>query len=283
MHALLEAESKPVITQFEFFRLVWKMYHDTHHERLYLRSDKPDLGDFSRIRKNLKASGFIGSDRDYGKRVIRVLTLSDLPAEDIICFVDPTCYVSHMSAMQRWGFTNRNPSTLTLTRPDTATEKERRKELDCDSSDAGENNPFPARLAMHPKIVRKREVQIHETKIVGASIKERTTGVRISTVGQTFLDMIQKPAMCGGMGHVLEVWQELASTYFDEIVTAVERASSGLVKSRAGYILEEQMGLRHETIDKWKMLGQRGSSRRLDPNKPFASTFSETWMISINV
>jgi predicted transcriptional regulator of viral defense system len=283
MRASLEAMQKPVVTQFEFFRMIWEMYHDTPQERLYLRSDAPDLSDFSRIRRNLKASGIISSDRDYGRRVIRVLTLSDLPAEDIICLIDPTCYVSHLSAMQRWGLTNRSPSALILTRPDLVTHKKETVGLDCMAMEANSKNPFPARLAMHPKIVRKRDVQIHETKIVGASIKERTTGVRISTVGQTFLDMIQKPAMCGGMGHVLEVWQELASTYFDEIVTAVEGASSGLVKSRAGYILEEQMGLRHETIDKWKMLGQRGSSRRLDPSKPFASTFSETWMISINV
>jgi predicted transcriptional regulator of viral defense system len=95
--------------------------------------------------------------------------------------------------------------------------------------------------------------------------------------------MLQKPAICGGMAHVIEVWQEHAAIYLNEIVTSIDKATSGLVKSRAGYLLEVKMGLRHEMIEKWKLLGQRGSSRKLDPSKPFASTFSETWMISINV
>ncbi len=56
-----------------------------------------------------------------------------------------------------------------------------------------------------------------------------------------------------------------------------------LIKSRAGYILEERLGLHHPCVESWKAFGQRGGSRRLDPARDFAPVFSETWMISLNV
>jgi len=114
-------------------------------------------------------------------------------------------------------------------------------------------------------------------------LKNRSNDVRLSSIGQTFLDMLQKPDLCGGMSHILDIWEEHAETYLDEIVAAVDTTTSGLVKSRAGYILEERLELNHPGVGPWKALGQRGGSRKLDPSKEFTPTFSETWMISINV
>jgi predicted transcriptional regulator of viral defense system len=280
---LLEANGKPVLTHFDFFRIVWRMYLTSAGEKLYLRNKTPTQQDAVRLRQNLKKSGFVGADRDYGLRIIRVLSVSDLPAEDITCLVDPTCYVSHLSAMQRWGLTDRSPEALMLTRPD-------RKSAMSQISDhmksvllENEENPFPLKIITHPKSVRKRHVHVYETKTAGAFLKVRGSDTRLSTIGQTFLDMLQKPDLCGGMDHILDVWEEHAATYLDDIVSAVDTAASDLVKSRAGYILEERLGLRHSGIEKWKALGQRGSSRKLDPSKAFAPTFSETWMISLNV
>lgn len=280
---LLEAAGKPVITQFEFFRVIWRMYQLSAQEKLYLRHDTPTRDDYSRLRLNLKKTGVIGADRDYGARIIRVLTVSDLPAEDIVCLVDPTCYVSHLSAMQRWGLTDRNPGALLLTRPDRKAAQAQLQKYMGDALCGDEENPFPPRVISHPKRVRRRTVSVYETRTYGAYIQNRGSDVRVSTVGQTFLDTLQKPDLCGGMAHVLDVWREHAPTYLDEIVAAVDTATSGLVKSRAGYIIEEFLGLGHPDIEPWKALGQRGSSRKLDPSKEFAPTFSETWMISLNV
>lgn len=101
--AWLGKNSKPVLTQFEFFRAIWQMYREASGKRLYLRSRTPDRSDYVRLKSKLHNAEVIGSDRDYRTRVIRVLSIPDLPAEDIACLVDPTCYVSHLSAMQRWG------------------------------------------------------------------------------------------------------------------------------------------------------------------------------------
>ena len=280
---LLEENGKPIITALEFFRSVGRMYRESSGKKLYLRRETPTLDDYNRLRRMLQKTNAIGPDRDYGRRgVIRVLAVSDLPAEDIICLVDPTCYVSHLSAMQRWGLTDRRPDALMMTRPDRKTVAVQLRACMADSLIEDEEKRF-LRIIRHPSRVRGRAVHIHESKAAGASMKNRGSDVRLSTIGQTFLDMLQEPGLCGGMAHVLDVWEEHAQTYLDDIVAAVDTATSGLVKSRAGYILEERLGLHHRDIERWKASGQRGSSRKLDPAKAFAPTFSETWMISLNV
>tara|TARA_R110000803_G_scaffold178675_1_gene241061 strand:- start:467 stop:1375 length:909 start_codon:yes stop_codon:yes gene_type:complete len=283
LSGLLEATGKPVLTPFDFFRLIWRMYRDSADEKLYLRHETPSQEDYTRLRLGLKHAGVIGADRDYGARIIRVLTVSDMSAENIVCLVDPTCYVSHLSAMQRWGFTDRSPDALILTRPDRKTAQAfLRIYMDRVLLET-EDNPFPLRIIKHPARVRRRKVHVYESTTAGAYVKNRSDEVRISTIGQTFLDMLQKPDLCGGMSHVLDVWEEHAAIHLEDIIDAVDTATSNLVKSRAGYILDERLGLRHEGIERWKAFGQRGSSRKLDPSKEFASRFSETWMISLNV
>ncbi len=280
---LLEEYGQPVLPPFDFFRLIWRMYQESSGKKLYLRSTKPERNDYDRLRAILQEAGVIGSDRDYGTRVIRVLRIADLPADDIVCLLDPTCYVSHLSAMQRWGLTDRRPEALLLTRPDRKTASERLRVLRTAALGADSASAFPWPIIRHPARVRDRPVRVWESRTAGACLQNRGDAVRLATIGQTFLDMLQKPVLCGGIAHVLDVWEEHAATYLDHIVAAIDTARSGLVKSRAGYILEERLGLQHPGIAHWKASCQRGGSRRLDPARDFAPTFSVTWSISLNV
>ena len=280
---LLEENGKPVLTPFDFFQIIRKMYRDHSDGKLYLRRSAPTKDDYSRLLSNLKKMALVALDRDYGKRVIRVLAVSDLPAEDIACLVDPTCHVSHLSAMQRWGLTDRRPDALALTRPDHGTTTKKIRGYMREALGEDKTTPFPLRIMSHPDRVRRRAIQIHESKVHAKCLRNRGSEFRLSTIGQTFLDMLRRPDLCGGMSHVLDVWEEHAETYLDEIVSAVNSCTSNLIKSRAGYILEERLGLHHHVIENWKRFGQRGGSRKLDPTQAYASTFSETWMISLNV
>ena len=277
---LLEKNGKPVITKLEFFQIIRQVYRESYSKKLYLRRKIPDYDDYSRLRSKLNKAGVIRPDRDY-TRVLRVLAVSDLPAEEIICLVDPTCYVSHLSAMQRWGLTDRNPAALMLTRPDRKTVATQLQVM-TEALDEDRTNPFRLNIFGHPPRVRNRAVQIYQSKTAGAFLKIRGSDARLSTIGQTFLDMLQRPDLCGGMSHVLDVWEEHAETFLEEVVTAVDTATSGLVKSRAGYILEERLGLWHRRIEPWRAFSQRGGSRKLDPTKDYAATYSDTWMISLN-
>jgi len=278
----LEKRRLPVVTPFELFHLVWRMYRNPEGPKLYLRHKTPTREDYARLHANLKKARIVDTDRDYGARIIRVLTVPDLSAEEIVCLADPTAYVSHLSAMQRWGLTDRRPEALMMTRPDRETASARLRDHMDALLDEDENNPYPLKFISHPEKVRRRPLHLFETKAAGAYIRIRGEQTRLSTIGQTFLDMLQKPDLCGGMGHVLDVWEDHAETYLDEIVGAVDGATSPLVKSRAGYIIEERLGLSHSGIEPWKALGQRGGSRRLDPAKEFAPVYSETWMLSLN-
>ena len=258
------------------------MYRESSDKKFDLPHDAPNQNDYARLRLSLKKTGVIGADPNYGTRVIRVLNVSDLPAEDIICLVDPTCYISHLSAMQRWGLTDRSPRALMLTRPDRKTAVSQLRDYRTEALGEDESNPFPLTIIGHPNRVRHRAIRMYESKAAGAFLKNRGSEVRLSTIGQTFLDMLQRPDFCGGMSHIIDVWEEHAETYLDDIVATLDTATSGLVKSRAGYILEERLDLHHHGIERWKAFSQRGGSRKLDPAKDFASTFSETWMISLN-
>ena len=281
---LLEKYARPVLTPVDFYSLIMQMYKESPNKKLYLRKNDPGKDDYHRLKRILIHAGIVRMDRDYRSNALRIIAISDRPSEEIVCLVDPTCYVSHLSAMERWGLTNRSPKVLMLSRPNrkAALDKLRRHRRNI----LGENHDtsiFPLHLIKHPARVRGWRVQMYMTKLAGTNLTIRDSDVRISSIGQTFLDMIQKPDLCGGMPHVLEVWEQYAETYLDSIVASVDSAANGLVKSRAGYILQELLGLDHSRIPNWKAFSQRGGSRKLDPSQDYAPTYSETWMISINV
>ncbi len=280
---LLHVHNRPVLSIFEFHRLVWRLYTEPTDKKLYLRSHTPAQADTFRLRDSLKDNGKIASDPDYGPSVLRILNVPDLPAEDIASLVDEFCYVSHLSAMQRWGLTDRHPESLIMSRPDRSTLKEKLHLRESALTEAAEENPFAMKIINHPHEVRGRPLTMYESKTSGAYVKDRSSEVRVATIGQTFLDMVQKPDLCGGMTHVLDVWQQHARTYLNEIIEAVDAARTDIAKVRAGYILEERMRLVHNQVEKWKALSQRGSSRKLDPDREFVSDHSEVWMLSLNV
>ena len=278
----LRKYGKPILTRFEFFWMIHRMYRKASGKRLYLRRDTPSRDDYDRLKSSLKKASVIRADQDYKKYALRVLAISDLPAENIVCLIDPTCYISHLSAMQRWGLTNRSPRALILTRPDRKTAGDQLRTM-AEAMGEDDTNPFfPPKPVDHRPRVRNRPIRIYQSKTSGTFVRIRGEHARLSTIGQTFLDMLQKPNLCGGMSHVLDVWEEHAETYLDEIFTAVDTATSGVVKCRAGYILEERLGLHHRRIEPWTAFNQRGGSRKLDPAKDYAAAYSEKWMISIN-
>jgi len=64
LSGLLEASNKPVLNQFDFFRVVWQLYTRSAHEKLYLRHPTPTYEDFIRLKLSLSKTGIIGLDRD---------------------------------------------------------------------------------------------------------------------------------------------------------------------------------------------------------------------------
>ena len=112
---MLTRKGQAVVTPYVFFRLMQAMYRES--KSLYLRGATPNEKIYYRRRRNMYKASILRNDEDYGARLIRVLTVSEQSAEEIVCLADPLCYVSHMSAMQRWGLTDRSSKALICTRP----------------------------------------------------------------------------------------------------------------------------------------------------------------------
>lgn len=283
----LRDRGRAVITDYDLALVVVEFYRVKSYidEEILVRKDFPEQRDFRRVVRDLLESNILIIDQDLQKIAHRVLIAPDEPAEAILCTADPFLYISHFSAMQRHGLTDRNPVELTLSRPVASLWKRLSEE-----KSAREFGRLAAELAIAPlprfglpTRVRKRALQIHDTRHPGAWQQVRNAPVRVATIGQTFVDMLARPQWCGGMPHVLSVWEAHAETFLEEIIEAVEQSGTKLVKVRAGYILDERLAFRDDRIEQWAENAQRGSSQRLDPVEDYKPNFSEKWMLSINV
>lgn len=275
---------KPVVSDHEIFRIIWQAYKERSVP--YLRGPHPSHQTFSRTKSMLFEAGIIRRDYSYSG-LWRIMTVPDEAADVLCCQVDRFCYISHMSAMQRYGLTNRRPEALFLTRPtDVIMRSEVKREfqeyfnVESLQEDIFLDKPY---VINHPSRVRKRKIEQLKTKLFGEYTRVRGTDVRISSIGQVFLDMLNHPERCGGMRHVIEVWKNHAPIYFDRIVRAVDQSDRPIVKVRAGYILDEILNIATDRVLSWQSHAARGGSRVLEAGREYQAPFSEKWMLSVNV
>jgi hypothetical protein len=123
----------------------------------------------------------------------------------------------------------------------------------------------------------------YSTKNIGQFISINYDRKRVATVGRTFLDMIRKAELCGGMHKVVSIYKRYAKKHLGAILPEIENYGLKIDKVRAGYILDEVCGIKNDIVISWQENAQRGGSQRLDPGRPYAPVFSEKWCLSINV
>lgn len=225
-----------------------------------------------------------------GLRPSNAFSLIGTNAQDprvLACGIDPFCYVSHLSAMEFHGLTNRMPEILYLSTPAPKDWKvfalERMKHDLGDNVEAYRDAGLPA---MQPTSLSKLLGKpVHRTASVhyGAYRVYPDQHLRVSTLGRTFLDMLRAPELCGGIHHVIECFQDHAKPYLRLIADELDQHGSAIDKVRAGFILECLCGLSDARIENWKTLAKRGGSRKLDPAEDYSENFSEPWCLSINV
>lgn len=236
--------------------------------------------------RTLEKKRILASDDDFKAGVWRVVQASNAPtAEEAIAMVDPFAYVSHLSAMQRYGLTDRAPEALHMTTParqlwtklrDARMVEDYAQELDM------VDLPPLIRIGVKSQ-VRRRSVVMHESKHPANTTSIAGTVAKIAPIGRVFVDMLDQPALCGGIQHALDCFERYAEDWLPEIVAAVDAVDSPIVKVRAGYILDEMLSLTDPRIATWTAYAQRGGSRKLDPQAEYGNIFSEKWMIALNV
>ena len=303
------AQKRPVITEHDFFLILKKLMESSEYEGEPIRLTKRiATRDFYRKRaRELLKARYLRPDEDFYPpneregshcRVFRVSDIPDGSAEDITALVDPFCYISHLSAMQRHGLTNRSPAELHITTPATELWRKLRDELavknygslpapvdkaGLPSLSPQESTQVKLEHIKFPSRLRGRPIVGHTTKYPVETRPIRGSFARVAAVGDVFMQMLDSPDACGGMTHVLEVWANEARPYIEDILKAAGReAQSGIVKVRAGYLLETLYSVKDPRIADLQKFAQRGSSRKLDPAQPYLSTYSEKWMLSLN-
>lgn len=211
---------------------------------------------------------------------------SATPAE-IACCIDPFAYVSHLSAMEHHGLTDRFPKLLYLTRP---VASEWRKQADFrmqkDLGNALEHykkSGMPRLTRLSLNTIRDTTVHTQERSHLGAFRNVSGSALRVATIRRVFLDMLREPKLCGGIQHVLDVYKNEAKRNIRLIIDEIDRHGKPIDKVRAGYVLTEVCKLEHPIFAQWQAFAQRGGSRKLDPDAEFAPIYSDTWKLSINV
>jgi predicted transcriptional regulator of viral defense system len=277
----------PIVTFYDFFVLGYRLFHKKtlNGEPLKRLPHDWDQTRAKNALRRLEVRKALVMDSDFRSGVWRVTQSTRAgSAEEVACIADPFAYVSHLSAMQRYGFTDRSPQALHLTtpkRPLWNALRDGRLHKDLPDLDQIER-PVLNRPGFKDTI-RRRPIVVHVSSHPWAPSPVSGEETRITSIGQTFADMLAEPHLCGGMRHVLDVWENEADQWVTEIIAAIDQLDSKIAKIRAGYILSEVMDIEEPALQNWEQFAQRGGSRKLDPDAKYAPEFSERWMISINV
>jgi predicted transcriptional regulator of viral defense system len=282
--------SEPVVTRYRLGVILHQLYiaKAFQGEPLNrLAREFAGVTEFNHALRLLEASGILKSHPNFPKKAYRLLGRKEESAEEAACAIDPFCYVSHLSAMSHHGLTNRLPVKLFLSTPDPRRWKEEaQKQMEKELGDEFETYlsaglPTLTRLSM----TRIGQTEVHRFHSLhwGAYKNVRGKTIKVSTIGRTFLDMLRNPELCGGMHHVIEVFEEHASLYLSAIVGEIDQHGGPIDKVRAGYILEERMGLEDSAFEKWMEFVARGGSRKLDPSEEYQPQWSSKWCLSLNL
>ncbi len=250
--------------------------------------EPPTLRLYRTVVDGLSSFGLIFPDKDFKPGTVYHLFGRIKPkAMEVACSADPFAYVSHLSAMEYHGLTDRFSKILYLTTP---TDKEWReqatarmgKELSMQAA-AYRSARLPLLRRLPFEHVEGRRIELMRRSNRGAFKTIKSAAIRVATVGRVFLDMVREPHDCGGIQHVVDTYRAYAERNLSLIVEEIERHGNAIEKVRAGYLLDEVCRLSHPLIDGWAKYAQRGSSRMLDPQAEYASHYSKKWMLSINV
>lgn len=279
----------PVVLRYDIARITWHLYKVRTYEGqpLAIKLDALDKRAFSRIEKALQNNGILKTLPGVSEQAAYGLIGGNLNDNNaVICSIDPFCYLSHLSAMEFHGLTDRLPEQIYVSTPAGAEWKNFAGERM--AKDLGEELSVYSGSGL-PQLERttvtklgKRPLHRYASLHHGAFRTFKDSPVRVATLGRTFLDMLREPGLCGGIAHVLQVFKEHAAVNKRLIFDELDQHGSKIDKVRAGFIFEEICNLRDQRIDAWVEFAARGGSRKLDATADYEPKFSERWMLSIN-
>lgn len=291
---ILKEHKSPVVSLYDIAVFATKLYQNKYYggqKIKNIRMNIPSRDSIFGFKKDLVNLGIIEERRDLPGDCFYKLSTSFDEGIDLACGIDPFCYISHLSAMEYHGLTDRFSKTIFITTVPNTHWKSR--SIDKMKRDLGEELYLVYKESGLPTLVRhsfknlgRNPVSVLSTKFAdqGSYINPPDRPIRVSSIGRTFIDMLRKPDLCGGMRHVLDIYSDKAESYLPLIISEIDRHGEPIDKVRAGYILEDICNIKsNPTVSGWVAFAQRGGSRVLDSSEEYWPIFSERWCLSINV
>lgn len=207
---------------------------------------------------------------------------------EIYCSIDPFAYISHLSAMDFYGLTDRLPKILFVTTPSDSDWRRNAKEKMKKDAHGQIDQYLKAELPRLKKPAVDNKimgfpVNQHSSKYQGAFRVVKDSPLRVSKIGRTFLDMLRSPDLCGGMHHVIDVFENHGRENKNLIINEIDSHGKDIEKVRAGYLLENICKIQDPRIEEWLGCVQRGGSRKLNPAMEYSPNYDERWCLSLNI
>jgi len=204
-------------------------------------------------------------------------------AKEIVCSIFPYGYLSHISAMEWYGITDKIPKVIRFT----CCSPEAWKIKAIAELQARWQESYKTRfIPIYPKSIQIEHEQLLITSETHYSepIQIKNSPLRVASIGRTFIDMLRKPEFCGGEEHVLEVYQEQGVKYAKLIIQALQKEGTAIDKARVGFVLDKILGFKNSQLTEWKNESQqvRGSSKKLIYSNELSKVFDEDWSLNIN-
>ena len=105
----------PVVLRYDIARIAWHLYKSRVYEGkpLAIKLDELDTRAFFRIEMKMKSNGILRSLPGVSEQAAYGLIGGNLNDHNaVICSIDPFCYLSHLSAMEFHGLTDRLPEQI---------------------------------------------------------------------------------------------------------------------------------------------------------------------------
>ncbi len=282
--------TQPVLSNHSLAVLLTQLLAKDEYEGRLIR---PPPGGLSRDaflsgrRALLERGALLLPERGLPQSLLRIPGRKEASPAEVMCAIDPFGHIAFLSAMEFHGLTNRLPKLLYFVTFDagswrTLAQQRMERELGGQLAAFREADLPPLQYSV-VKRVSGVVIETLRTKEAGQWRHAMDGAIRVTGIGRTFLDMIKRPDLCGGIRHVIEVFEEHAQMYLTPIVAEFTAHGGKIDRVRAGYILNERCGIERPEIDAWVSDAARGGSRKLDAQAEYASEFSEKWSLSINV
>lgn len=258
-----------------------------------LQKENAEQQDYNRQVEKLLKSGILSKDAESQGSSPTLIPdgffyISGKPkvsAAEIICSLYPYGYISHLSAMDWYGLTDKMPKVVRFT---TCNKTDWKNNYISEFADkfgsSKEYKPFVPRYPQNNLKFDSKKLSIITNSSMPPPLQAKGSAVRVSSIGNTFLDMTKKPDFCGGIDHVIEVFIENGKKFSKNIIEATDVYGNIIDKARIGFLLDVMLKIEHKKLDEWKkqQVNLRGSSRVFHPSEPFSSIYNADWSLSLN-